>query len=232
MSTSFKNVTLRERIHDEIARMILSGELPPGSLLDERELSERLSVSRTPFREALGTLATEGLIETKPYRGTIVRDFSPKQINDLYEVRKSLEGLAVRLAVPLLSVDEVDFIDKLLGQAIEALRQDDLVEYAALDRQFHEIFARVSGNETLQETLGRLSRQIQLCRVFANEDPNLAERTVLERAEVLAALRQKDANAAAALMEVHIAGVQRAVMRKLAMRQQGQGTTDGSQGAP
>lgn len=195
--------------------MILNRELAPGAQIDERALSEKLSVSRTPFREALGTLANEGLIETRPYRGTFVRELAPKQINDLYEVRKNLEGLAVRLAVPRLTDEQIDVIEGILDNAVAALRRDDMVAYAALDQQFHETFPRVANNEALTDTLGRLSRQIQLCRVFANKDSDVAERTATERTAILKALRAKDAEQAAFLMMQHIAGVQRAVMSML-----------------
>jgi DNA-binding GntR family transcriptional regulator len=86
-----RHLTLRERIYEEIVRMIVSGELPSGTPLDEKALTEKLQVSRTPFREALGTLAKEGLIEIIPYRGFYVRSFSRKEVEDLYELRKTLE---------------------------------------------------------------------------------------------------------------------------------------------
>ena len=224
--SNFKNVTLRERIYDEVVQMILSRELAPGAQIDERALSEKLSVSRTPFREALGTLANEGLIETKPYRGTFVRELAPKQINDLYEVRKNLEGLAVRLAVPRLTDEQIDVIEGILDNAVAALRRQDMATYAALDQQFHETFPRVANNETLSDTLGRLSRQIQLCRVFANNEPDVAERTATERTAILTALRARDAEQAALLMTQHIAGVQRAVMSMLSAQSGGVMTED------
>jgi DNA-binding GntR family transcriptional regulator len=224
--SNFKNVTLRERIYDEVVQMILNRELAPGAQIDERALSEKLSVSRTPFREALGTLANDGLIETKPYRGTFVRELAPKQINDLYEVRKNLEGLAVRLAVPQLTDEQIDVIEGILDNAVAALRRQDMATYAALDRQFHETFPRVANNETLSDTLARLSRQIQLCRVFANKEPDVAERTATERTAILKALRAKDAEQAAFLMTEHIAGVQRAVMSMLSAQSDGVTTDD------
>ena len=76
-----RHLTLRERIYEEIVRLIVSGELPSGVSIDEKELTERLQVSRTPFREAIGTLAKEGLIEIKPYRGFFVRSFTPKELS-------------------------------------------------------------------------------------------------------------------------------------------------------
>ena len=78
--------TLRERIYEEVVHLILSGELPSGGWVDEKQVIDRLRVSRTPFREAIGILAKEGLIEIKPYRGFYVRSFSRDETADLYEL--------------------------------------------------------------------------------------------------------------------------------------------------
>src|ERR1700732_5500886 len=81
---------LRERIYDEVVRLIGSGELPSGGWVDEKQVIKRLRVSRTPFREAIGTLAKGGLIEIKPYRGFYVRSFSRNETADLYELYKRI----------------------------------------------------------------------------------------------------------------------------------------------
>ncbi len=80
--------TLRERIYEEVVRLIVSGELPSGEWLDEKQVIDRLRASRTPFREAIGTLAMGGLVEIKPYRGFYVRRFSRNETADLYELYK------------------------------------------------------------------------------------------------------------------------------------------------
>src|SRR5256885_16178996 len=87
--------TLRERIYEEVVRLIVSGELPSGGWLDEKQVIDRLRVSRTPFREAIGTLAMGGLVEIKPYRGFYVRSLSRDETADLYELYKRLECFAV-----------------------------------------------------------------------------------------------------------------------------------------
>src|SRR6202790_634645 len=95
--------TLRERIYEEVVRLILSGELPSGGWVDEKQVIHKLRVSRTPFREAIGILAKGGLVEIKPYRGLYVRSFSRNETADLYELYKRLECFAVELAVPQMS---------------------------------------------------------------------------------------------------------------------------------
>jgi len=95
--------TLRERIYEEVVHLILSGELPSDGWVDERQVIERLQVSRTPFREASGILAKGGLVEIKPYHGFYVRSFSRSETADLYELYNRLNSFAVELAIPQMS---------------------------------------------------------------------------------------------------------------------------------
>jgi DNA-binding GntR family transcriptional regulator len=209
-----RHLTLRERIYEEIVRMIVSGELPSGAPLDEKALTKKLQVSRTPFREALGTLSKEGLIEIKPYRGFFVRSFSRKETEDLYELRKTLECFAVELAVPNMSDRHIAQFEKLLDDAVEALHRGDMEAYGAHDRVFHETIAELSGNAALIETLNRLALQIQVGRTIANESKDFAERAARERDEILSAFRKRDIPRAVELMHTHISDVQRAVLER------------------
>lgn len=206
--------TLRERIYEEIVRLIVSGELPSGVSIDEKLLTERLQVSRTPFREAIGTLAKEGLVEIKPYRGFFVRSFSRKEVSDLYELRKTLECFAVELAVPQMSDAHIAGFERLLDEAVAALRRGDLETYGARDREFHETIAELSGSAPLIETLSRLALQIQICRTIANESREFAERAAQERDQILQAFRARDIPHAKALMHAHISDVQHAVLAR------------------
>jgi DNA-binding GntR family transcriptional regulator len=210
-----RHLTLRERIYEEIVRLIVAGELPSGMPIDEKELTERLQASRTPFREAIGTLAKEGLIEIKPYRGFFVRSFTRKEIDDLYELRKTLECFAVELAVPRMSDLDIARLETILDAAVEALGNRDMETYGSRDREFHETIAQRSDNAALIETLSRLALQIQVCRAIANESREFAERAAQERDDILKALRARDAAAASALMRAHISDVQAAVLARL-----------------
>ncbi len=212
-----RHLTLRERLYEELVQMIISGELPPGAPLDERALIAKLSVSRTPFREAIGTLEKAGLVEIKPYRGFFVRALSRKEVDDLYELRKTLEAFAVRLAVPRMTDADVDRFETTLDAAVAALRAGDMAAYAAHDRVFHERIAALSDNHALVETLARLALQIQVFRTIANQSHGLPERAAQERDRILSAFRNRDADYAAALMREHIADVQQAVLDRLAV---------------
>ena len=95
-----ENLTLWQRVHERLREQILSGKLEPGAELAEVALSEQLGVSRGPVREALGRLASEGLVTVRPRRGAVVRSLSTEEFLELYQVREALERMAVKLAVP------------------------------------------------------------------------------------------------------------------------------------
>ena len=120
-----RKITLRERIYEEVVHLILSGELPSGGWVDEKQVIDRPRVSRTPFREAIGILAKGGLIEIKPYRGFYVRSFSRDETADLFELSKRLECFAVELAVPQMSDCDIRRFENILLEAMVALQRED-----------------------------------------------------------------------------------------------------------
>ncbi|HEY7908588.1 MAG TPA: GntR family transcriptional regulator [Thermomicrobiales bacterium] len=212
----FEHSTLNERVYQYVRARVVDGTFLAGARLDEQSLAAELGVSRTPIREAIGKLTTEGLVEYRPYQGNFVRAFNAKQVNDLYEVRKSLESLAVRLAVPMLTDEQVGEIDAILADVHRAREAMDMAAYGAADRRFHRAIAAFSENETLIESLNRLDLQIQVVRTVANHDPGVVARTAAERPRILAALRARDAAGAALLMEEHIEDVRRSVVEQIA----------------
>jgi len=207
--------TLNQRVYARLRDMIMSGELGIGTQIEERVLAEAMGVSRTPLREAIGQLSTDGIIEYRPYRGNFVRSFTAKQVNDLYQVRKALESLAVRLAIPKLTQEHIAQIRSILDDVHAALERDDIEAFSEADRRFHNAIIAITGNETLQESLDRLSAQIQIVRNIANRDPEVVRRTNIERPRILAALEARDADTAAALMEAHIDGVRQSVVAQM-----------------
>lgn len=201
--------SLTQRVYYKVRELIASGVLQPGARIDERLLSEELMVSRTPLREAIGKLAKEGFVEHRPYKGNFIRAFTVKQVNDLFELRTALEALAVQLAVPKLSEQDLSTLRSILDDTQVALERGDMVEYSTADQRFHGTLAHLSDNESLVEALGLLKDQVQLVRLVANQDPGVVERTARQRPQILAALEARDAESAAQLMKEHIEDVRR-----------------------
>jgi len=204
--------TLRERIYEEVVRLIVSGELPSGGWLDEKQVIDRLRVSRTPFREAIGTLAMGGLVEIKPYRGFYVRSFSRDETADIYELYKRLECFAVELAVPQMSDRDIRRFENTLIEAVNALQREDINTYAKRNREFCETIAEQSGNSALIEALARVALQIQLCGTITNVSPEFAERAAHGSDEIILAFKARDIPRAVFLVRAQIGHVQEAIL--------------------
>src|ERR1700731_3016385 len=117
-----RKTSLRERIYEEVVHLILSGELPSGGCVDEKQVIDKLRGSRTPFRQAIAILAKGGVLEIKPYRGFYVRSFSRSETADLYELYKRLECFVVELAVPQMSDCDIRRLENILIEAVVALQ--------------------------------------------------------------------------------------------------------------
>jgi DNA-binding GntR family transcriptional regulator len=206
--------TLRERIYEEVVRLIISGELPSGGWVDEKQVIKGLRVSRTPFREALGTLEKGGLIEIKPYRGFYVRSFSRDETADLYELYKRLECFAVELAVPQMSDRDIRRFENILAETVVALQRGDMKTYAMRGRKFYETVAEQSGNSALIETLARFALQIQLCGTIESVSREFAERAAHGCDDIIQAFKARDTPRAAFLVHAHISYVQQLILAR------------------
>lgn len=208
--------TVTGRAYELLVQLITQGHLAFGDRLDERALASEMQISRTPLREAISMLAMEGVVEYRPYQGNFVRTFTERQIEDLYELRQTLEGLAVRTAVARLTDEGLAQMREIVAATDRASAAGDIASVTASDRRFHETIAALSQNQSLIEALDRLAVQIQLIRSVANRRPGVIDRTGHERRDILEAFERRDAARAQQVMEEHIEGVKRAVVTQFA----------------
>ena len=155
---------LREVVFNTLRQAIITGEFAPGERLMEISLANRLGVSRTPVREAIRKLELEGFVVMIPRRGTYVADISIKDINEVYEIRTSLDVLAAGLAAERINDDELETLQRLLveiGQHIEENNMDKIVE---VDIAFHDVLYQASRNERLRNIINNLREQITVIR--------------------------------------------------------------------
>jgi DNA-binding GntR family transcriptional regulator len=206
---SVENLTLRQRVYDQLRVGILEGELEPGTELAEVALSEQLGVSRGPIREAISRLAAEGLVNVRPRRGAVVRSLSKEEFLELYQVREALERMAVQLAVPRLTDTELKELAALNEVMSASAAHDDIGGFFEANVAFHSRLLEASGNSTLQEVYRQLLGQLGRYRLRSLTLRGNLQRSVSEHAAILRAAKRGDADRAAQLMAEHIRVPQR-----------------------
>jgi DNA-binding GntR family transcriptional regulator len=200
----------RRYLHDEVAQrlreLIRSGELEPRSRVNELELAERFGISRTPLREAIKILATEGLLELLPNRGARVVSISNQEIDEMIEVVAGLEAIAADLACRRITDEEVARIEGLHERMVAAWKQDDNTGYFTFNRQIHETIVGASRNATLKGLYDNLSGRIQRTRYSAHKTPEQWTKAITEHEHMIDLLKARDGDALARLMREHIYG--------------------------
>jgi DNA-binding GntR family transcriptional regulator len=207
--------------------MILHGDLPPGARLGEVELADRLGVSRTPVREALGRLAAEGLVEIVPNRGARVSSWSVAELEEVFELRAALEPrLAALAASRATTADamELEHLAREMERAGAAGPHRDLDALVPLNRGFHGRLVGLAGRPATAAALaGAVHAPIVLRNFHAYDDASLA-RSLAHHLEIVAAVRAGDADWAAAVMTAHIHNARAAMIRTAMIRAVREGT--------
>ena len=194
---------LRERL--------LTGELEPGTRLQQIPLSEEMGISRTPLREALVTLAREGLLSYEPNRGYTVRVFEWADIAQAYEVRAQLEAFACHLCARQgIAQNVADFLSDSVANgdailAMDKLSPDTLPPYRAMNVAFHEAILAAADNRWVSDFV-RQTQNVPLAsdRVFVWDDYEIIKRSHDDHRRILHAITKHDASRASALMREHI----------------------------
>jgi DNA-binding GntR family transcriptional regulator len=202
------SVIVRAPLHVQVAErlrlLIDSGELAPGTRLNEIELCNTMGVSRTPLREAIRSLATEGLIELQPNRGAIVSIVSQEDVTEILPIMASLEGLGGRLAAMHMDQIKIAQVRKIHDQMISHYKNNEVAEYFETNRLIHELITEGSGNQTLVDTINSLSAKVRRARFTAQMTQESWDKAVSEHEEMIAALEAQDPDRLEAILVQHI----------------------------
>lgn len=201
---SLDHRTLWQRVYEHLREEIISGRLIPGTELHEAALARLLGVSRGPIREALGRLATEGLVTVRPRRGAIVRALSNEEFIEAYQVREALEMMAVRLAVPRLTTEDLLEMERLIDEMATCGEAEDVQAFFEANTEFHQRFFEVAGNGMLSELYRQLRGQIDRHRLRSLELRGDLARSIEEHRAILWAARTGDVERAVRLASDHI----------------------------
>lgn len=196
---------VREQVADLLRREIVELRLQPGQRLVERELIERIGVSRTTIREALRQLSAEGLVTTIPQKGAIVAVPSPKEAAEVYEVRALLEGAAAQECAENATEENLRALRDAFGaleQSVAAAEGPALM-LDAKNRLYQVIFDG-SGNVTIRGILEGLQARIALLRATTLAAPDRPEQSVAEIRAIVEAIERRDGKEAAAAASFHV----------------------------
>ncbi|HIC66526.1 MAG: GntR family transcriptional regulator [Paracoccus sp. (in: a-proteobacteria)] len=198
------NRSLHDQVVSRVRDLIIEGVLEPGSRIDEARLIEELEVSRTPFREALRTLAAEGLVIVRPSKGSIVRKLTREDVFSMLEVLAHLERLAGELACARAGDEQIQALVDLHQRMMECYRQRDRLPYYKLNQEFHSRLAELSKNTTLQDMQANIQARLKRIRYIGNQKPESWAGAVADHEEMVAALKDRDGKRLGDAMSDHL----------------------------
>ena len=207
--------TLHGQLVDRVRTLIVEGQLAPGTRIHEGELGKALGVSRTPLREALKVLASEGLVELVQGRGAVVRKLTGKDVAEMLDVLRALETLAARLACRNATDAQIAALRRTHDEMIAFYEAGNRLDYYWRNQAIHAGLADLSGNELLATMHATIQARMKRIRFIGNEDPGGWTAAVAEHREMIAALEARDEARLAAVVARHLDETWKRVANKL-----------------
>jgi DNA-binding GntR family transcriptional regulator len=197
-----EHAPLRDQVADSLRAAILDGRFKPGDRLIEDRLAEEFGVSRNPIREAMRTLASEGLIEVNARRGAVVTSLSAEEAEELLEVRATLEAANARLAARRRNPEILKQLKAILAQGTAAIETGRSAELPRLNDDFHTHLARAGCNRVLSDLMKTM--RDRTAPLFRGVGPEVARITWAEHADILRAVIAGDPELASLLAYRHV----------------------------
>ena len=206
---------LRDVVFNTLRRAILKGELKPGERLMEIALADKLGVSRTPIREAIRKLELEGLVVMAPRKGAKVASITERDLNDVLEVRKGMEVLAISLACKRSTGEELEKLEIIELDFQRLIESGNLTELAEMDVKFHDTIYQATNNQRLVQLLNNLREQMYRYRMEYLKDIAVRRTLAEEHKAICQALRERNQQQAEKYVSIHIDNQQKAIIRSL-----------------
>ena len=206
---------LRDVVFETLRQKILKGELKPGERLMEITLADKLGVSRTPIREAIRKLELEGLVVMAPRKGAKVASITERDLNDVLEVRKGMEVLAISLACKRITGEELEKLETIEQSFQKLIESGNLTELAEMDVKFHDTIYQATNNQRLVQLLNNLREQMYRYRMEYLKDIAVRRTLAEEHKAICRALRERDEQQAEEYVSIHIDNQQKAIIRSL-----------------
>ncbi|MGH3280007.1 MAG: GntR family transcriptional regulator [Trebonia sp.] len=205
-----------DRVYATLRRGILDGVYAPGARLGEADLADALGVSRTPIREALRRLGSEGLLSTLPNKGARVRQWTTSELGDISDLRAILEGHAAARAATRVAAADIAAMDDLVTRMKAAAGDGtaaDIGLLTELNGEFHRAVIAASGNSQLPAIMGSLLHVPVVSRTYRRYSPARMRQSIEQHRDLVEALRAGDPAWAESVMRVHILSARPALLR-------------------
>jgi DNA-binding GntR family transcriptional regulator len=203
---------LRELVFESLREAIIGGQLRPGERMMEIQLAEEMGVSRTPVREAIRKLELEGLVVMIPRKGAYVAGLSLKDIADVFEIRRAVEGLAAELATERITDEELEKLERYLVIIAEQIEEGDLNKVVETDTEFHTLLYEASRNQRLIQIINNLREQIQRFRMTSLAYPGRMRSALEEHRKIVEAISSRDGEQARLMAQDHIENAENSMM--------------------
>lgn len=204
----------RDQALERLRNAIIAGHFKPGDRLIERELCERMGVSRTSIREALRHLEAEQLIQVEPRRGPVVTRITRKQIAEIYEVRALLEAALVRRFTETASNEDIAALRRIYEELRVTRARGEVARIVALTKRFIEHMMDVVDHELIGDMLRKLTARISVVRVLAIAVPGRLEESGRELAIVMEAIERRDSELAARSLTTYVQNAADAALKR------------------
>ena len=196
--------SLHLEVADNLRDMIVEGTLPPGHRISEGDMCDQFGISRTPMREALKVLASEGLVEIKPNRGTRVSEITIEDIEEMFEAVSGIERLCGELATKKMSDSELEHLLSLHDRMTSHFENGRRHDYFRLNQETHNQIVKLSGNSVLMEVHDNIMIKVRRARYLAILSVDRWEESVREHAVIIAAMQTRDADLVGKLIRDHV----------------------------
>lgn len=205
MDTKLNNRPLYEDVADRLREQIFSKKLLPGSWLDEQSLADQFGISRTPMREAIKVLASEGLVTIKMRRGAYVTEVFRSDLEQIFTILSLLEGQAAKEAATKATEAQLNLLDHLHHRLETAAADRDIEQFFEINVKFHELIQEIAGNRWMNGVIADLRKVLKLHRRDSLTSTGRLQNSLLEHREILRALLKRDEGAAESAMQKHLA---------------------------
>ncbi|KZE36842.1 GntR family transcriptional regulator [Bhargavaea cecembensis] len=191
-------MTAKETAFNQVQNWIIDGTLRPGEKLNDMEIAKALGVSRTPVRESLQLLETQGFVKMYPGKATQVTEIDPDAINDLLPPLAVLQALSAELAIPHLTDEIISRLTETNERFGKAIREGDELSAIRIDEEFHQIIVEAAGNPYITSIVGNLQAHVR--RHFYHDAIVLREQSYKEHSDIIRSMMEGDAGKVTGIM--------------------------------